>query len=75
MALGRWLWGVIKAELGYRHETVDRQLAHKSKDENGEAYDRERFLAELKEMMQAYADYLDAIERGESVARLPYRKA
>jgi integrase len=65
--------GVIKAELGYRHETVDRQLAHKSKDANGEAYDRERFIAERKEMMQSYADYLDAIERGEKVMRALFR--
>jgi hypothetical protein len=32
--------GVLKERLGYRHEVVDRQLAHLSGDIDGEAYDR-----------------------------------
>ena len=59
-ALGRWLMGVIKERLGYRHDVVNRQLAHMSGDAYGEAYDRAEFLAERKTMMQQYADYLDA---------------
>ena len=55
--------GVIKAKLGYRHEVVNRQLAHGSDDEYGEAYDREQFLDERKVMMQAYADYIDLVAR------------
>ena len=34
--------GVFKAKLGYRHEIINRQLAHGSNGENGEAYDREQ---------------------------------
>jgi len=55
--------GVIKAKLGYRHEVVNRQLAHASADEYGEAYDREQFLAERKKMMQDYADYIERLEQ------------
>lgn len=53
--------GVIKEKLGYRHEVVDRQLAHQSKDIYGEAYDRAEFKLERKVMMQAYADYIDSL--------------
>jgi integrase len=49
----------IKERLGYRHEVVDRQLAHAPKDKVASAYDRAQFLAERKTMMQAWADYLD----------------
>jgi len=55
--------GVIKERLGYRHEVVDRQLAHASGDVYGEAYDRAMFLDERKVMMQKYADYLGNLNK------------
>lgn len=61
--------GVLKERLGYRHEVVDRQLAHLSGDTYGEAYDRAQFLEERKVMMQDYADYLDQVARGAPVER------
>jgi integrase len=60
--------GVIKERLGYRHEVVDRQLAHQSGDTYGEAYDRAEFKEERKKMMQQYADYLDNVASGKVVA-------
>lgn len=60
--------GVIKERLGYRHDVVNRQLAHMSGDAYGEAYDRAEFLAERKTMMQQYADYLDMVASGKVVA-------
>ena len=59
--------GVIKERLGYRHEVVDRQLAHASGDTYGEAYDRAQFLDERKIMMQKYADYLDTVASGKVI--------
>lgn len=59
--------GVLKERLGYRHEVVDRQLAHLSGDTYGEAYDRAMFLDERKAMMQVYADYLDRIAQDGAV--------
>jgi integrase len=53
----------IKERLGYRHEVVDRQLAHAPKDKVASAYDRAQFLAERKKMMQDWADYIDSIAR------------
>ncbi|MBC3812757.1 tyrosine-type recombinase/integrase [Undibacterium aquatile] len=51
----------IKEQLGYRHEVVDRQLAHAQKDKIASAYDRAIFLEERKKMMQDWADYIDQI--------------
>jgi hypothetical protein len=51
----------IKERLGYRHEIVDRQLAHGPRDKVASAYDRAQFLAERKKMMQDWADYIDSV--------------
>ncbi|MFC6033573.1 tyrosine-type recombinase/integrase [Pseudoduganella danionis] len=67
--------GIIKARLGYRHEVVNRQLAHGSNDEYGEAYDREQFQEERKVMMQAYADYIDLVESGKNVIPVSFKRA
>lgn len=67
--------GVIKARLGYRHEVVNRQLAHGSDDAYGEAYDREQFIEERKKMMQAYADYIDLVQQGGKVIPVSFRRA
>ena len=53
--------GAIKQELGYRHEVVDRQLAHTPKSKIDKAYDRAAFLEERIQMMQEWADYIDRI--------------
>lgn len=51
----------IKERLGYRHEVVDRQLAHAPRDKVASAYDRAQFLVERKKMMQDWADYIDSM--------------
>jgi len=58
----------LKEKLGYRHETVDRQLAHAQKDKVASAYDRAQFLDERKVMMQHWADYLDSIASGNVIS-------
>lgn len=58
----------IKERMGYRHEVVDRQLAHAQKDKIESAYDRAKYLEERKVMMQQWADYLDAAATGKVVA-------
>ena len=50
----------IKEKLNYRHEVVDRQLAHAPRNKVDAAYDRAKFLDERKKMMQDWANYLDA---------------
>lgn len=51
----------IKERLGYRHEVVDRQLAHVPRKSVDKAYDRALFLSERHEMMQEWADYIDKL--------------
>jgi integrase len=49
----------IKEKLGYRHEVIDRQLAHAHKSKIDAAYDRAQFLQDRTVMMQRWGDYLD----------------
>lgn len=51
----------IKEKIGYRHEVVDRQLAHGHRNKVAAAYDRAQFLDERTKMMQEWSDYLDAV--------------
>ena len=60
----------IKESLGYRHEVVDRQLAHAQKNKVDSAYDRAMFLEERKKMMQDWADYLDVVANSSNVVQL-----
>ena len=53
----------IKEKLHYRHETIDRQLAHAPENKIVAAYDRAEFLDERKVMMQEWADFVDAMEQ------------
>ena len=43
------------------------QLAHRVRDPNGRAYNRTAFLPERRQMMQAWADYLDRLRVGEEI--------
>ena len=59
-------------EMGYRPDVIERQLAHKERNESRAAYHRSQYLTERRKMMQAWADYLDALrERAEVI---PLRK-
>lgn len=53
----------IKEKLDYRHEVIDRQLAHAPRSKVDAAYDRAMFLPERRKMMQEWADYLDRLVR------------
>ena len=52
---------IIREKLKYDSEVIEKQLAHKTKNPLGEAYDRTQFLDERKTMMQDWADYLDGL--------------
>lgn len=54
---------IIKQELGYRHEVVDRQLAHAPKNRIDAAYDSALLLADRKVMMQEWADYIEGVSK------------
>ena len=52
---------ILDERLGFRPDYIEHQLAHAVKDANGRAYNRTSFLPERRKMMQAWADYLDAL--------------
>ena len=53
---------LIDEELGYRIDWIEQQLAHTVRDALGRAYNRTKHLEGRKEMMQAWADYLDGLK-------------
>ena len=52
---------ILDEQLNYRPDFIEHQLAHTVKDPNGRAYNRTKYLPQRKEMMQAWADYLDKL--------------
>jgi len=62
---------LLSERLGYRAEVIEHQLAHKVPDALGTAYNRTKFLAERKAMMEAWANYLDELKAGAAAVRFP----
>lgn len=59
---------ILGEEIEYRTDIVEHQLAHTVKDPNGTAYNRTKFLRRRKQLMQLWADYLDALRQGGDVS-------
>ncbi len=53
---------ILDEVLGYRPDWIEHQLGHTVKDPLGRAYNRTTHLKERREMMQAWADYLDELK-------------
>lgn len=54
-------------EQGWPHEAIERQLAHAERNKVSAAYNYAEHLPKRREMMQAWADYLDALKAGAKV--------
>jgi integrase len=52
---------ILNEVLGFDKDVVERQLAHKEPNKVRAAYNRAEYLAERREMMQRWADYMDDI--------------
>lgn len=52
----------ILNEQGWRADAIERQLAHKERNKVRAAYHRSEYLEERRQMMQAWADYLDMLK-------------
>lgn len=55
---------VLDEVLHFRPDYIEHQLAHAVRDPNGRAYNRTAHLAERREMMTSWADYLDKLKAG-----------
>lgn len=60
-------------EMGWRPDVIERQLAHQEKNKVRAAYHRSEYLAERREMMQAWGDFLEAL--GKSAKVIPLHRS
>jgi integrase len=64
----------ILNEMGWRGDVIERQLAHWERNSTRRSYNQAEYLAERKQMMQAWADFVDASAQGSEVLPLRSRK-
>jgi len=61
---------ILDEVLGFRPELIEYQLAHAVRDPLGRAYNRTAHLPDRRQMMQTWADYLDALKTGAKIIPL-----
>ncbi len=54
-------------EMEYRPDVIERQLAHKPRDQVRASYNQAEYLPERRKMVQAWADYIDGLCSGADV--------
>lgn len=57
----------ILNEMGYRPDVIERQLAHKERNQVRASYNRAQYLPERRQMLMDWADMVDAWETGSNV--------
>lgn len=62
----RHLASTLLHERGYRSEWIERQIAHKDRNDVRAAYNFAEHLNERRTMMQDWADYLESLKRANS---------
>ena len=62
-------------EMGYRADVIERQLAHRERNRVRASYNQASYMGERKKMMQDWANFLDALERGDNVTPIRSKKA
>jgi integrase len=68
----RAMASTILHEQGWPSDVIERQLAHSEKNKVKAAYNHAEYLPERQKMMQAWADFLEGLKRGNIV---PFRRA
>ena len=66
----RSMASTLLSEQGWPRDAIERQLAHGERDAIRAAYNFAEYLPERRRMMQAWADYLDALREGAKVTPL-----
>lgn len=66
---------LLAERLGVASEVIEAQLAHAVSEALGRAYNRTEFMAQRRDMMSKWADYLDQLRTGVEVIQLPTRAA
>lgn len=60
-------------EAGFRADVIEAQLAHAERDQVRASYNQAKYMNERRQMMQAYADHLDALRLGAQI--IPFNRA
>ena len=60
---------ILAERLNMKPEAIEHQLAHRVPDALGTAYNRTKYLADRKHMMQVWANYLDELKAGAKVIK------
>lgn len=63
----RALFSTVANETGWRPDVIERQLAHKERNEVRAAYHRSTYMAERTQLLQWWADYLQGGKTGKVV--------
>lgn len=63
----RSMASTILHEQGWPHDAIERQLAHAQRNKVSAAYNYAEYLPKRREMMQAWANYLDGLKSGAKV--------
>lgn len=66
---------LLHERLNFDPHIIEHQLAHTVPDNLGGAYNRTKFIAQRKVMMQVWADYLDELKSGKKAVRVKKNKA
>ena len=70
----RALFSTVANECNWNPDVIERQLAHKERNEVRAAYHRTTYLEDRTKLMQWWADYLDGRKAG-NVVKMPKRAA
>ena len=62
----RAMASTVLHEQGWKSDIIERQLAHTERNSIKAAYNYAQHLPERRSMMQAWADYLDQLKRGDN---------
>lgn len=71
----RALFSTVANESDWDADVIERQLAHKERNEVRAAYHRTTYMIERAKLLQWWADYLDQRGKGADVIALPKRAA
>lgn len=69
----RHMASTLLHEMGFPSHLIEKQLAHADKNKIRAVYNHAEYLPERRKMMQAWADYLDALKSGAEI--IPIRSA
>lgn len=64
----------ILNEANFRHDVIERQLAHKEPNRVRAVYNQAEYAHERREMLQWWADYIDSLESGSNVIPINARQ-